>query len=160
MVRTLQHGIWMDEEKFKSTCIKEKGRTHQPLYGTWVADFKIRQIQEILWWKAFEWQKIMWRQRRCLGMAVAEITSTASRLTKISQVQSAGCHESVVQESARSPKREQWQSSGWNTLWNQQSQQAAKGWRNSYSCGPLHLDAPVWQPACCTKVKKQAQVCH
>jgi len=40
-------------------------------------------------------------------MAVAEITSTASRLTKISQVQSAGCHESVVQESARSPKREQ-----------------------------------------------------
>jgi len=31
---------------------------------------------------------------------------------------------------------------------------------NSYSCPPLHLEAPVWQHALCTKAKKQAQVCH
>jgi len=36
----------MDEEGFKKTCIKEKekrGEIHQPVYGTWVADFMLRQ---------------------------------------------------------------------------------------------------------------------
>jgi len=46
MVTALQHGIWMDEEGFKKTCIREKknrGDIHQPFYGTWVADFMLRQ---------------------------------------------------------------------------------------------------------------------
>jgi len=32
MITALQHGIWMDEEKFKKTCIKEKKkkRRHPP----------------------------------------------------------------------------------------------------------------------------------
>jgi len=36
----------MDEEGFKKTCIKKKkkrGGIQQPLYGTWVADFMLRQ---------------------------------------------------------------------------------------------------------------------
>ena len=36
----------MDEEGFKKTCITEKkksGHIHQTLYGTWVADFMLRQ---------------------------------------------------------------------------------------------------------------------
>jgi len=36
-VTALQHGIWMDVEGFKKTCIKEKkkrGGTQQPFYGT------------------------------------------------------------------------------------------------------------------------------
>ena len=39
-------GTWMDEEGFKKTCIKKKkkrGGIQQPLYGTWVADFMLRQ---------------------------------------------------------------------------------------------------------------------
>jgi len=46
MVTALQYGTWMHEEGFKKTCIKEKekrGDIHQPLYGTWVADFMLRQ---------------------------------------------------------------------------------------------------------------------
>ena len=46
MVTALQHGTWMDEEDFKKTCIREKkkrGDVHQPFYGTWVADFMLRQ---------------------------------------------------------------------------------------------------------------------
>jgi len=46
MVTALQHGTWMDEEGFKKTCIREKkkrGDIHQPFYGTWVADFMLRQ---------------------------------------------------------------------------------------------------------------------
>jgi len=36
----------MDDDSFKQTCIKEKekrGGTHQPFYGTWVADFMLIQ---------------------------------------------------------------------------------------------------------------------
>jgi len=36
----------MDEEGFKKTCIREKkkrGGIHQPFYGTYVADFMMRQ---------------------------------------------------------------------------------------------------------------------
>jgi len=36
----------MDEECFKKTCIREKEKRediHQPFYGTWVADFMLRQ---------------------------------------------------------------------------------------------------------------------
>ena len=46
MVTALQHGTWMDEEDFKTTCIREKkqrGDIHQPFYRTWVADFMLRQ---------------------------------------------------------------------------------------------------------------------
>jgi len=46
MVTALQNGTWMDEESFKKTCIREKkkrGDINQPFYGTWVADFMLRQ---------------------------------------------------------------------------------------------------------------------
>ena len=42
----LQHSTWMDEKGFKKTCIKDKqkrGGMHEPLFGTWVADFMLRQ---------------------------------------------------------------------------------------------------------------------
>ena len=45
MVTALQHGTWMDEQDFKKTCIKEKqerGGNHEPLYGTWAADSRLR----------------------------------------------------------------------------------------------------------------------
>ena len=46
MGTALLHGTWMDEGGFKKTCIKEKkkrGDIHQPFYGTWVANFMLRQ---------------------------------------------------------------------------------------------------------------------
>jgi len=46
MVTALQHGTWIDKEGSKRTCIKEqkkRGGIHQPLYGTWVEDFMLRQ---------------------------------------------------------------------------------------------------------------------
>ena len=46
MVIGLQHDTWMDGERFKRTCINEKGKRgdiHQPFCGTWVADFILRQ---------------------------------------------------------------------------------------------------------------------
>jgi len=82
MVMALQHGTWMDEESFKKTCSKEKkkrGGTHQPFYGTWVADFMLRQdAGRFMLGKYLSDKKIPCKQRRRLGMAVAGITQTAS----------------------------------------------------------------------------------
>jgi len=74
----------------KRECIKEKkkwGGIHQPLYGTWVADFTPRQDAERF---IRDDKKITWQRRRRLGM-VAGNTPTATFLTKIGKMQSAGC---------------------------------------------------------------------
>jgi len=64
---------------------------------------------------------------------------------------------SAVQISARGPKWEHWRSGGWNTRSHQQCRLQRDG-NDSYGCPPLHLQSPVWQHACCTKGKIQAQV--
>jgi len=72
----------MDEEGLKATCIKEKekkGGIRQPLYGTWVAVFMLRQdAGRFMLGKYLSDKKIPWRRRRRLGMAVAGNTPTAS----------------------------------------------------------------------------------
>jgi len=95
MVTALQHGTWIDEEGFKKTCIKEKkrrGDIHQPFYGTWVADFMLRQVAgRFMLGKDLSDKKIPWQRGRRLGMTVARNTSTANFLSKIGKMQSAGC---------------------------------------------------------------------
>jgi len=95
MVTALQHGTWMDEESFKKTHIWEKekrGDIHQPFYGTWVADFMLRQdAGSFMLGKYLSDKKTPWRRRRRWGMAVAGNTPTASFLTEIGKMQSAGC---------------------------------------------------------------------
>jgi len=85
----------MDEDGFKKTCIKEnksRGGIHPPFYGTWVADFMLRQDAErVMLGKYLSDNKIPWQRRRRLGMAVAGNTPAASFLTKIGKMQSAGC---------------------------------------------------------------------
>jgi len=72
----------MDEESFKKTRIKKKerrGGTHQPLYGTSVADFMLSQdAGRFMLGKYFNDKKIPWKRKRRLGMAVAGNTPTAS----------------------------------------------------------------------------------
>jgi len=95
----------MDEEGFKKTCIKEKGKRggiQQPLYGTWVADFMLRQDAErFMLGKYLSDKKILWQRRRRLGKAVAGNTPTASFLTKIGKKQSAGCRLCRIAREAR-----------------------------------------------------------
>jgi len=91
MVTALQHVISMDEDGFKKTCTREKkkrGDVHQPFYGTWVADFMLRQdAGRFMLGKYLSDKKISWRRRRRLGMVVAGNTPTASFLTKIDKMQ-------------------------------------------------------------------------
>jgi hypothetical protein len=83
----------MEEEDFKKTCVKEekkRGCIHQPLYGTWVADFMLRQdARRFMLRKYLSDKKIPCKRRRRLGMAVAGNTPIASFLTKIGKMQSA-----------------------------------------------------------------------
>ena len=87
MITALQRGTWMDEEGLKKTCMKENGKRggiHQPLYGTWAADFMLRQdAGRLILGKYFSDKKISWKRRRRLRMAVAGNTPTAALLTKI-----------------------------------------------------------------------------
>jgi len=70
----------------------KKGDIHQPFYGTWVADFILRQdAGRFMLGKYLNDKKIPWQRRRRLGMAVAGNTPTASFLTKTGKMQSAGC---------------------------------------------------------------------
>jgi len=95
----------MDEEGFKKNCIKEKkkrGGIHQPFYGTWVADFMLRQdAGSFMLGKYLSDQKIPWQRRRRLGMAVAGNMPTANFLTKIGKMQSAGCRLCRIARVAR-----------------------------------------------------------
>ena len=101
MVTALQHGTWMNEEGFKKTCIKEKkkkGGIHQPFYGTWVADFMSRQdAGGFMLGKYLSDKKIPWQRRRRL----AGNTPTASFLTKIGNMRSAGCRLCRIAREAR-----------------------------------------------------------
>jgi len=85
----------MDEEGFKRTCIKEKekrGGIHQPLYSTWTAEFMQRQdAGRFMLGRYLSDKKIQWQRRRRLGMVVAGNTPKARFLTKIGNMQSAGC---------------------------------------------------------------------
>jgi len=103
MVTAIQDGTWMDKEGFKNAFIKEekkRGDIHQPLYGTWAADFMLRQdAGKFMLGKFPSDKKIPWQQRRRLWMAVAGNTLTASfsdqnRQDAISRV-------SAVQNSAK-----------------------------------------------------------
>ena len=156
---------------------------NQPFYGTWVADFILRQnagnfiLEKYLsdntssnlkvQWAMFpslapaqgDWLLEIWRQRRFLRMAVADIAPTASQLNRIGKMKLAGCLLCRKVREARGKSTDKiWRlKHTFTSLWQ------GRLWRDdndSYGCPPFHLEAPVSQHACCTKAQKQAQVCH
>jgi len=97
------HG-WMRRVS-KKTYVKKKkkrGGIHQPFYGTWVSDFMLRQDAGKFTLKNYLIdKKIPWHRRRRLRMTVAGNTPTASFLTKIGKMQSAGCRRCRIAREAR-----------------------------------------------------------
>ena len=142
MVTALQHGTWMDEKGFKKTCIREKkkrGDIHQPFYGTWVAAFMLRQdTGKLVLGKYLCDKKIPWRRRRRLGMAVAGNMPTASFLTKIGKMQSAGCRLCKIAREARCENTD-----GLADETHGHISRLRRNGNNSFGCPPLHLEAPV-----------------
>jgi len=97
-----------DSKGHVSTCIyihinmfgRQKGEASislstpksKKIYSTCVADFMPRQdAGKFMLGKYFSDKQIPWMRRRRLGMAVAVDMPTASQLTNIGTIQSAGC---------------------------------------------------------------------
>jgi len=81
----------------------KRGGTHQPLYSTWVWGFMLRQDAG---GQYLSDKEIPWKRRRQLGMAVAGYIPTASFLTKIGKMQSAGCQLCKIAREARGESTE------------------------------------------------------
>ena len=77
-------------------------------------------------------------------------------LTKIGKMQSAGCR---LCKKAREAQGESTDGLADETHSHINSA-GCEGMATTVTVAPLHLEAPVWQHARCTKAKKQAQVCH
>jgi len=94
----------MDEETFKKTCIKEETKRrgiYQPLYGTWVADFMLRQdAGKFMLGRYLSDKHILMESKQTFGDG-GGITPTASFLTKIGKMQSAGCRLCRIVREAR-----------------------------------------------------------
>ena len=88
----------MDEEGLKKTCSKEKKKRgiHQPLYGTWVADFTLRQdAGRFMLGKYLSDKKISDKNpmaaKETIGDGRGRKYANSQFLTKISKMQSSGC---------------------------------------------------------------------
>ena len=96
MVTALQHGTWMDGEGLKKKLYQgqEKKVRHPPASLRYMgsrlhAETGCRKVFVLGMYLSD--QKIPWQRRRQSRMAVAGNTQTASFLTKIGKMQSAGC---------------------------------------------------------------------
>ena len=48
IVKVLQQNTWIDDRKFLKSCVRaraEQDNINHPAYGTWMADFMLRQIE-------------------------------------------------------------------------------------------------------------------
>ena len=90
-------------------------------------------------------------------MVVAGNTPTAGFLTKIGKMQSAGCQLCRIAREARGESTDSLAAETHGHI----NSAGCEGMATTVTIAHhLHLEAPVWQHARCTKAKKQAQVCH
>jgi len=97
------HG-WMRRISKRLVSRRRKKGRHQPFYGTWVADFMLRQDAGrpgFMLGKYLSNKKIPWQRRRKLEMAAAGNKPTASFLTKIGKMQSVGCRLCRIAQEAQ-----------------------------------------------------------
>ena len=88
MVKVLQQNTWIDDRKILKSCASwaEQGDINHPAYGTWTADFMLRQNESRAFLgKYLNDPRVPWRHKRREMMAIAKIIPVAKWLTKIKQ---------------------------------------------------------------------------
>jgi len=89
MVKVLQQSTWIDDIKFLKSCVRarvEQGNINHPAYGTWTADFTLRQNERRAFLgKYLNDPCVSWRHKRQEMMAIAEIIPAAKWFAKIKQ---------------------------------------------------------------------------
>jgi len=86
MVKVLQQNTWIHDRKFLKSCVRaraEQANINHPAYGTWTADFMLRQNES----RAFLGQylndpRVPWRHTRREMMAIAGTIPVAKWPTK------------------------------------------------------------------------------
>jgi len=88
-VKVLQQNTWIDDRKFLKSCVRaraEQGNLNHPAYGTWTADFTLRQNES----RAFLGKYLNdpcdpWRNKWQEMIAIAGIIQVDKWLAKIKQ---------------------------------------------------------------------------
>jgi len=95
MVKVLRQNTWIDDRKFLKSCVQartEQGNINQPAYGTWTADFMVRQNESRAFLgKYLNGQHVPWRHKRREMMAIAGIILVAKRLARFNQRSDVNC---------------------------------------------------------------------
>jgi len=95
MVKVLQQNTWIDDRKSLKSCVQaraEQGNINHTAYGTWTADFMLRQNES----RAFLGKHLNdpcfpWRYKRREMMAIAGIIPVAKWLAKITKRSDVSC---------------------------------------------------------------------
>jgi len=91
----LQQNSWIDNSKFLKSCVRaraEQGNKNHPTYGTWTADFMLRQNESTLFLGKYTNDlRVPWRHRRQEMMAIAGTILVAKWLSKIKQGLDVSC---------------------------------------------------------------------
>ena len=95
MVKVLQQDTWIDDRKFLKSCVRaraEQGNINQLAYGTWTADFMLRQNESRAFLGKYSNDPhVPWRHKRREMMAIAGIIPVAKCLAKIKQRSDVSC---------------------------------------------------------------------
>jgi len=95
MVKVLQQNTWIDDRKFFNSCVQaraEHDNINYPAYGTWTADFMLRQNESRAFLgKYLNDRRISWRNKRRPMISIAGIIPVAKWLAKLKQRSNVGC---------------------------------------------------------------------
>jgi len=151
MVKVFQQNTWIDDRKFLKSCVRaraEQGNFNHPAYGTWTADFMLRQNES----KAFLGKYLNpWRHKRreIRVMAIAGIISVAKWLAKIKQRSDVSCRLCKKAREQRGASTE-----ARRDVWAHQQCFLRWNGNNRHGCPPLHLETFVCQHANCTNTNE------
>jgi len=94
-VKVLQQNTWIDDRFFLKSCVRaraEQGNVNHPAYGTWTADFMLRQNESRAFiGKYLNDPSVPWRYKRREMMAITKIIPVAKWLAKIKQRSGVSC---------------------------------------------------------------------
>jgi len=95
MVKVLQQNTWIDDRKFLTSCVRarvEQGNINHPAYGTWTADFMLRQNESRAFLgKCLKGPRFPLRHKRREMMTIAGIIAVVKCLAKIKQPSDVSC---------------------------------------------------------------------
>jgi len=158
MVKVLQQNTWIDDRKFLKSYVQaraELDNINHPAYGTWTADFKLRQnkIRAFLGkYLTRNDPRVPWRHKRREMKAIAEIIPVAKWLAKIKQQSDIGwrsckrVREQGAASTANLPEE----------TYRLTHKECFLRWNgdNHHGCPPLHLETSVCQHVSCTNTSE------